>query len=488
MNPSLFASAHHLSQTRRQFFGQGAAGLGGAALATLFGQSDLHAAVDRGEAGPAFPNHLAKAKRVIYLMQTGGPSHLDLFDHKPGMVARHGQNIPDSVRAGVRLSTMTGGYKEYPVLRPLKDFQQNKRTGQWMSDLVSHTRDISDKICLIRSMNTEAVNHAPAVTFFLTGSQLPGRPSMGAWTTYGLGQSNEDLPAFVVMLSRDRENSCGQLFYDYYWGSGFIPSKFQGVNFRSQGDPVLYLSDPAGLSRDMKKGIIDDVVALNQEQFGAIGDPEIQTRIAQYEMAYRMQSSVPELTDLASEPAHILDMYGPDVHRPGSFARNCLQARRLAERGVRFIQLMHAGWDQHQNIPTQLEVQCRDTDQPSAALVRDLEQRGLLEDTLVIWGGEFGRTPFGQGDINDPKKHGRDHHGAAFSLWMAGGGVKSGYIHGETDDYAYNVVKDKVHVHDFQATVLHLLGLDHEQLTYRFQGRRFRLTDVHGQIVNEILA
>jgi len=479
----LHQQAEQLNATRRQFFGRSATGIGAAALSSLLGR-DLGAS-NAGVSG--FPNFPAKAKRVIYLMQSGGPSHLDLFDYKPQMYERHGENVPESVRSGVRLSTMTSGYQDYPVLRPRQPFRQNRETGMWLSDLVPHTRDIADRICLINSMNTEAVNHAPAVTFFLTGHQLPGRPSMGAWTTYGLGSTNEDLPAFVVMLSRDREKSCGQLFYDYYWGSGFIPSKYQGVKFRSQGDPVLYLSDPKGLSRNMKKGMIDDIAALNREHHDEVADPEIQARIAQYEMAYRMQTSVPELTDLSDEPRHILDMYGPDVQRRGSFARNCLLARRLAERGVQFIQLMHAGWDQHQNIPTQLQIQCRDTDQPSAALVRDLEQRGLLEDTLVIWGGEFGRTPFGQGDIDNPKKHGRDHHGAAFSMWMAGGGVKPGIQYGKTDDYAYNIVENKMHVHDFQATVLHLLGIDHEKLTYRFQGRRFRLTDVHGHVVDDIL-
>ncbi len=471
-----------VSETRRHFLGRSSLGIGAAALASLLGR-DLTA-----DDHPPLPNFAARAKRVIWLMQTGGPTHLDLFDYKPNMFSLHGQNIPESVRAGVRLSTMTGSYKEYPVLAPLRPFQQNRKSGLWMSDLLPHTRAISDQICLINSMNTEAVNHAPAVTFFLTGSQLPGRPTMGAWTTYGLGSSTQDLPAYVVMLSRDRENSCGQLFYDYYWGSGFIPGKYQGVKFRSEGDPVLFLSDPPGLSRRMKKDLIDDIAQLDREHEDTVGDPEIATRISQYEMAYRMQTSVPELTDLSKEPQHILDLYGPDVLRPGSFARNCLLARRLAERGVQFIQLMHAGWDQHNNIPTQLEVQCRDTDQPSAGLVRDLEQRGLLEDTLVIWGGEFGRTPFGQGDINNPKAHGRDHHGAAFSLWMAGGGVKKGYQHGKTDDYAYNIIEDKVHVHDFQATVLHLLGIDHERLTYRYQGRRFRLTDVQGNVVRAILS
>ncbi|MEM9481188.1 MAG: DUF1501 domain-containing protein [Verrucomicrobiota bacterium] len=468
-----------LQQTRRQFLGKAGAGVGAAALNQLLAGDVL------ANSGEHFP---AKAKRVIYLMQTGGPTHVDLFDHKPHILDKHGEDIPESVRAGVRLSTMTAKYEKYPVLPPLKPFQQHRETGMWMSDLVKHTRDIAGDICLINSMHTESVNHAPGVTFFLTGSQIPGRPSMGSWLSYGLGSLNDDLPSFVVMLSRDREASCGQLFYDYYWGSGFIPSKHQGVKFRSQGDPVLFLSNPRGVTRKMRRGVVDDLAALNREHYQNYLDPEIETRIAQYEMAYRMQASVPELTDLSDEPQHILDMYGPDVQRPGSFARNCLLARRLAERGTRFIQLMHAGWDQHQNIPTQLEIQCRDTDQPSAALVQDLKQRGLLEDTLIIWGGEFGRTPFGQGDIHNPKKHGRDHHGAAFSIWMAGGGVKGGMQYGKTDDYGYNVTENPVHVHDFQATVMHLLGINHEKLTYRYQGRRFRLTDVHGHVVRDILA
>jgi len=337
-------------------------------------------------------------------------------------------------------------------------------------------------------MHTEAINHAPAVTLLLTGAEQPGRPSMGAWTSYGLGSLNQDLPSFVAMTSRDREASCGQLFYDYYWGSGFLPSRFQGVKLRSSGDPVLYLSNPAGMSTTVRRGLLDDLARLNHLRQQEVGDPEITTRIAQYEMAYRMQTSVPALADISTEPRHILEMYGSDVRRRGSFAYNCLLARRLAEQGVRFIQLMHAGWDQHRNLPTQLRIQCLDTDQPSAALVKDLKQRGLLEDTLVIWGGEFGRTVFGQGDIDDPRQHGRDHHGRCFSIWMAGGGIKPGITYGETDDFCYNVVRDPVHAHDFQATILHLLGIDHTRLTYRYQGRDFRLTDVAGNVVEGVLA
>jgi hypothetical protein len=421
------------------------------------------------------------------MMQGGAPSHVDLFDHKPGLVEKRGTPLPDSVQMGQRLTTMTQG-KARPVLNALKPFKQYGECGAWMSELLPHIGSIADDICLIRSMHTEAINHAPAMTLFFTGGQQPGRPSMGAWLSYGLGTANQDLPTFVVLTSRDREASCGQLFFDYYWGAGFLPSKFQGVKFRASGDPVLYLSNPAGMSKEMRRGLLDDLSALNQLKLQESGDPEIATRIAQYEMAYRMQTSVPELADLSQEPQHVLDLYGPDVKRPGSFAQNCLLARRLAERGVRHVQLIHAGWDQHNNLPTQLEIQCRDTDQPAAGLVKDLKQRGLLEDTLIVWGGEFGRTVFGQGDINNTKTHGRDHHGRCFSLWLAGAGVKGGTVYGETDEFAYNVVKDPVHVHDLQATLLHLLGIDHTRLTFKFQGRHFRLTDVHGEIVKGILA
>ena len=485
MDPAL---ERHQLDTRRQFLGRSGAAVGTAALATLLGR-DLAGPAD-GAVPPAiggFPNFAPKAKRVIYLMQGGAPSHTDLLDWKPGLYDKYGEQLPDSVRQGQRLTTMTANQKTLPMLPALKRFERYGNCGRMMSPLMKHTGAIADDICVINSMHTEAINHAPAATFFLTGSQIPGRPSMGAWASYGLGSSSENLPSFVVMTSRDRENSCGQLFFDYYWGSGFIPSKYQGVRFRGQGDPVLYLSNPKGVDASLRRSLLDDLARMNEIKYQQHLDPEIQTRISQYEMAYRMQTSVPELADVDSEPQHILDMYGPDVQRKGSFARNCLMARRLAERGVRFIQLMHAGWDQHNNLPTQLEIQCRDTDQPSAALVADLKQRGLLEDTLIIWGGEFGRTPFGQGDISNKLKHGRDHHGRCFSLWMAGGGIKGGIQYGKTDD-AFNVVENPVHVHDFQATVLHQLGIDHEKLTYRFQGRRFRLTDVHGHVVKDILA
>ena len=480
MNP---IEQNHQHNTRRQFFGRTATGIGAAALGSLlaadsFGQSD--------GVLPA-PHHAAKAKRVIYLMMSGGPSHVDLFDYKPELEARRGEQLPDSVRQGQRLTTMTSGQKQLPVLPPLKPFRERGKCGMMLSDLIPWTGGIADDICLIKSMNTEAINHAPAATFFLTGSQIPGRPSMGAWLSYGLGSLNDNLPAFVVMNSRDQENTCGQLLYDYYWGSGFIPSQHQGVRFRGGGDPVLYLSNPQGMPRNLRRKMLDRLAELNREKLDDYGDPEIEARIKQYEMAYRMQTSVPEVVDVSQEPKHILDMYGPDVHRVGSFARNCLLARKLAEQDVRFIQLMHIGWDQHGNVPTQLPIQCKDTDQPAAALVKDLKQRGLLDDTLVIFGGEFGRTVFGQGDINNKKKHGRDHHGRAFSLWMAGGGVKPGFEYGETCPYAWNIAKDGVHVHDWQATVLRLLGINHERLTYRYQGRRFRLTDVHGHVVHDVI-
>jgi hypothetical protein len=351
-----------------------------------------------------------------------------------------------------------------------------------------HTAKIADDLCFIKSMHTTQVNHAPAITFFLTGSEMPGRPSMGSWLTYGLGTESENLPGFVVMTSRDKEASCGQIFYDFYWSSGFLPSRFQGVKFRGGGDPVLYLSNPAGVSRDARRAMLDSLAALNETRYEQIGDPEIQTRISQYEMSYKMQMSVPELTDFSNEPEAVLEEYGPDVRRQGSFAYNCLMARRLVERGTRFVQLLHAGWDQHRNLNTQLKVQCTDTDAPSAALVRDLKRRGLLDETLVIWGGEFGRTPFLQGKIEEVKSWGRDHHPYAFTIWMAGGGIRPGITYGASDDFGFRSVVDKVSVHDFQATVLHLLGIDHERLTFRFQGRDFRLTDVHGSVVKGVLA
>jgi len=478
-------SAHDQLVTRRQFFGRGSVGIGTAALASLLG-STAPAGQQTGGL-PGIPHFAPKAKRVIYLFQNGAPTQVDTFDHKPQMEKLRGTDLPASVQGGQRLTTMTQG-KSQKVLPSIAAFKQHGESGQWISDLLPHTASIADDICIVRSMYTEAINHAPAITFFLTGSEMPGRPSYGSWLSYGLGSENDELPTFCVMTSRDKEASCGQIFYEWYWGSGFLPTRHQGVKFRGSGDPVLYLSNPPGLDRSLRAGLLDDLAELNQLKYQQVGDPEIITRIAQYEMAYKMQASVPELADVSTEPQHVLDAYGPDVMRRGSFAQNCLLARRLAEKGVRFVQLMHAGWDQHGNLPTQLAVQCRDTDQPSAALVKDLKQRGLLDETLVIWGGEFGRTSFCQGDINNKKAHGRDHHPRNFCLWMAGGGIKGGANYGKSDDFSYNVAEKPVHVHDLQATTLHLLGIEHEKLTYKFQGRDFRLTDVHGKVVKEILA
>jgi hypothetical protein len=469
--------------TRRALFGYGAQGLGWCALASLL-HRDAAAAVP-GLAG--LPHHPPKAKRVIYLLMNGAPPHVDMFDYKPMLEKYRGEEIPESIHRNQRVSTMTQGAKKL-ALPAFTGFKQYGESGAWLCDFLPHTAAIADRLCFIKSLHTQAVNHAPAITFFLTGSEMPGRPSLGAWLSYGLGSETEDLPAFVVMTSRDKEASCGQIFYDFYWGSGFLPTKYQGVRFRGSGDPVLYLSNPAGMSREVRRGLLDDLAALNHEHFLESGDPEIATRIAQYEMAYRMQASVPELTDLSTETAASLAAYGPDVHRPGSFAYNCLMARRLVERGVRYVQLFHAGWDHHRNLSTQFEIQCRDTDQPSAALVNDLQQRGLLDDTLVIWAGEFGRTPFIQGNINDRSQWGRDHHPYGFTVWMAGGGVKAGLSYGGTDEFGFNAVDRPVHVHDFQATVLHLLGIDHRRLTFKFQGRQYRLTDVHGNVVEDLLA
>jgi len=452
-------------------------------------------------AGPQ-PQQPPRAKRLVWLMQNGGPSHVDLFDPKPRLAAWAGRDLPDEVRGGQRLTTMTSGQKKFPLLPALRPFRRCGASGLAISELLPFTGAIADRICLVRSMHTEAINHAPAVTQLLTGHQLPGRPSLGAWLVHGLGSGNDDLPGFVVLTSRDRENSCGQLLYDHYWGAGFLPSQLQGVKLHAQGDPVPFLSDPPGMDGAARTDLLRDLWALNALRQAEVDDPEIGARSAQYQLAHRMQTSVPEALDLAAEPEHVLRLYGPDVNRRGSFAQNCLLARRLIERGVRFVQLMHAGWDQHNNLPTQLAIQCRDTDQPSAALVADLLQRGLLDDTVVVWGGEFGRTPFCQGDPH-AARFGRDHHGNAFSLWLAGAGVRGGHVFGATDDFGYNPVDASgtpirpskedphpaaVHVHDLQATLLWLLGLDHERLTFLHQGRQFRLTDVFGRVVRELLA
>ncbi len=473
---------HQLAINRRQFFGKGATGIGVAALASLLGQESAEA---KGVGG--FPNYAAKAKRVIYLFQNGGPTHVDTFDYKLMLKKLHGQPLPDGYAEGKRFSTMTGKADGKLMLDSVEPFAQYGQTGARVSQLFPHTAKVVDDICFINSMHTEAVNHAPAISFLLSGAQIPGRPTMGAWLTYGLGVEGEELPGFVAMTSVSKGTTCGQIFYDFYWGSGFLPSRFQGAKFRGMGDPVLYLKNPAGMGRELRRGMLDDLAELNQMKFEEAGDPEIQTRIAQYEMSYRMQASVPGLTDFSDEPKHVLDMYGPGVTEPGTFAYNCLMSRRLIERGVRFVQCMHAGWDQHRSLTTELYNQCRDTDQPSAALVQDLKMRGLLDDTLVIWGGEFGRTPFIQGNFNDRPKWGRDHHPYAFTTWMAGGGIKPG-TYGASDELGFNAVENPVHVHDLQATILHLLGIDHERLTFKFQGRQYRLTDIDGIVVRGIIA
>lgn len=469
--------------TRRSLFGQSAMGIGSAALASILSNKSNASQQLQG-----LPHHPPKAKNVIYLFQNGGPSHVDIFDYKPELKRLQGQQIPDSIVQQARFSTMTSGQTNRPCLPEISRFSYHGQSGASVSDFMPHTAKIADDLCFIKSMTTTQVNHAPAITFFLTGSEMPGRPSMGSWLTYGLGTDSENLPGFVVMTSRDKEASCGQIFYDFYWSSGFLPSKYQGVKFRGGGDPVLYLSNPAGVSREARRAMLDSLAAMNESKYNQVGDPEIETRIAQYEMSYQMQMSVPELTDFSNEPENVLAEYGPDVKRQGSFAYNCLMARRLVERGVRFVQLLHAGWDQHRNLNTQLKVQCTDTDAPSAALVRDLQRRGLLDETLVIWGGEFGRTPFLQGKIEEVKSWGRDHHPYAFTIWMTGGGIRPGLTYGASDDFGFKAVENPVTVHDLQATILHLLGIDHERLTFRFQGRDFRLTDVHGNVVKGVLA
>ncbi|MFM8549670.1 MAG: DUF1501 domain-containing protein [Verrucomicrobiota bacterium] len=472
--------------TRRSFLSAGVQGVGSVALASLLAR-DLKAAPNPVGALPGLPHFAPKAKRMICLWQGGGPSHVDLFDHKPLLAKMAGEDIPASVRGDTRLSTMSSGYAKFPCVGALKPFKKWGSSGIEMSEMLPYTGAIADELCVVRSMNTEAVNHAPGVTFFMTGSQIPGRPSIGAWLSYGLGSMNEDLPAYVVMTSSDAAKTCGQLFFEHYWSNGFLPGKHQGVRFRGVGDPVPYVGNPAGVSREARRTMLDDLQALNRAHFSEAGDPEIDTRISQYEMAFRMQASVPDLLDFKNEPRSVLEMYGPDVLKPGTFANNCLIARRLAERGVRFTQLMHAGWDQHNNLTTgQLAQQCLDTDQASAALVKDLKQRGLLDDTLVVWGGEFGRTPFAQNQQGQGFK-GRDHFGRAYSWWLAGGGIKPGYVHGATDEFGWNITKDPVHIHDMQATLMHLFGINHEGLLFRYQGRQFRLTDVHGHVVKDIL-
>ena len=466
---------------RRQFFSDSATGIGTAALGALLTR-DGFGRTEKPELPPA-----ATAKRVIYLFQSGAPSQVDLFDHKPELEKRHGQELPDDVRRGQRLTTMTSGQARFPLNKSPFAFEQVGRSGATISELLPYHKRIVDDLCIVRSMHTEAINHDPAITFFQTGSQIAGRPSMGAWLSYALGSANENLPGFVVMLSRGSGRPNAQPLYDRLWSAGFLPSRHQGVKLRSQGDPILFLNNPRGVSDKQRRRFLADLNRLNRLKLETTFDPEIATRIAQYELTGRMQTAVPEILDISNEPRHVLERYGPDVERRGSYAWNCLLARRLAERNVRFIQLYHIGWDQHDKLRDHHPKQCRDTDQPSAALITDLKQRGLLDDTLVIWGGEFGRTVYTQGKLDDPNS-GRDHHPRCFSVWLAGGGIKSGLTYGSTDEFSYNIVENPVHVHDLQATILHCLGLDHQRLTFRYQGRDFRLTDVHGQLVRDILA
>jgi hypothetical protein len=470
---------------RRQFLTKTSLGLGSLALSSLLDPGNLLARA--GKSNLSGQNNIPlipKAKRVIYLFQSGGPSQMELFDYKPLLNERFGQELPESIRAGQRLTGMTSSQNSFPLAGSVFDFAQYGQSGTWVSELMPHTAKIVDELCFIKSMHTEAINHDPAITFFQTGSQLGGRPSIGSWISYGLGSDNKNLPEFCVLLSRGKQG--GQPLYAKLWGSGFLPSLHQGVQFRSGKDPVLYLNNPNGINSSSRRRMLDALKDLQEIKYDKVMDPEIHSRISQYEMAYRMQSSVPETMDISREPDYIYDMYGPDSRKPGTFAANCLLARRLAEKDVKFIQLYHQGWDQHGNLPRDIKVMSKSVDQAGAALVMDLKQRGMLEDTLVVWGGEFGRTNYSQGKLT-VDNYGRDHHPRCFTMWMAGGGVKKGYTHGETCEFGYNIVKDPVHVHDFQATMLHLLGVDHEKLIYKHQGRRFRLTDVSGHVVKEIL-
>lgn len=493
---------HHLPRiTRRHFFGASAAGIGGLALNSLLNGSltGSAAAADMSRGGLPGLHFPPKVKRIIYLFQSGGPSQQDLFDYKPLLNEKNGEQLPAHVRSGQRLTGMSANQSSLPLAGSVFKFAQHGQSGAWLSELLPYHREIVDDVCFIKSMYTEAINHDPAITFFQTGSQIAGRPSMGAWLSYGLGSMNDDLPSFIVLVSAGQKD---QPLYARLWGSGFLDSKYQGVQFRSGKDPVLYLSNPDGVCRSGRQSMLEQLNELNRHQYEQELDPEIESRIAQYEMAFRMQTSVPDATDVSQETDATLDMYGPDSRTPGTFAANCLLARRLAERGVRFIQVYHQGWDHHLVLPHDLRDQCRETDQASAALIKDLKQRGLLDDTLVIWGGEFGRTSYSQGALT-VDDYGRDHHPRCFTIWLAGGGIKPGMTYGQTDEYGYNIVnadgapilptKDAftpgaVHVHDLQATILRLLGVDHTRLTYKYQGRYYRLTDVHGHVVPDILA
>ena len=483
----MHCNQQHEKYTRRDFLSKTSLGLGAITLGSLLNPSALigqSSTFNNGGGILGQPHFSAKAKRVIYLFQSGAPSQLDLFDPKPLLNKMNGEELPASVRGEVRLTGMTAGQNSFPLAGSLFNFQQHGESGAWVSELMPHTAKIVDDLCFVKSMYTEAINHDPASTFIQTGSQFPGRPSIGSWLSYGLGSDNENLPGFVVLVTKDKY---GQPLYARLWGNGFLPSQYQGVQFRAGKNPVLYLNNPPGVTEEGRKSQLDYLQQLEQINHQDIGDPEILARMAQYEMAFRMQTSVPEIMDTSGEPDYIYEMYGEDSKKPGTFAANCLLARRLAERDVKFIQLYHQGWDQHGNLPNAIKVQCKETDQPTAALITDLKQRGLLEDTLVIWGGEFGRTNYSQGKLTIDN-YGRDHHPGCFTIFMAGAGVKKGFSFGATDEFGYNIIQDPVHVHDFQATLMHLLGIDHERLTFKFQGRRYRLTDVHGKVVEDIIA
>jgi hypothetical protein len=474
-----------LQINRRHFLGKLSLGLGSAALGSLL-IPDLFRSSgnEMDKVLEATPHFAPKAKRVIYLFQNGAPSQLESFDFKPKLREMWGEELPESIRQGQRLTGMTASQTSFPLVGSIYDFAQYGEARAWVSELFPHTAQIVDEICIIKSMHTEAINHDPALTFFQTGAQQGNRPSMGAWLSYGLGSENSNLPAFTVLLSKGKGN--GQGVYSKLWSNGFLDSVHQGVQFSNGEDPVLYLSDPEGMPGAQRRKMLDVLAELNHHAYEKSGDREIHAKVAQYEMAFRMQTAVPEATDLSKEPEMIFDMYGPDSRKPGTFAANCLLARKLSENGVRFVQLYHQGWDQHGNLPTEMKQQAKDVDQASAALVKDLKQRGLLDETLVIWGGEFGRTNYSQGKLT-ADNYGRDHHPRCFSIWMAGGGVKPGMVYGSTDEFGYNITRNPVHVHDFQATVLHQLGVDHERLVYKHLGRKFRLTDVAGEVVKDIL-
>ncbi|MGB0371353.1 MAG: DUF1501 domain-containing protein [Opitutales bacterium] len=478
---------HLRNITRREFFGKMAVGAGSLALGSLLSRDGLASTDDPLNLGSMGAAHFApKAKRVIYLFQNGGPSQLDIFDYKPGLKDKFGEDLPDSVRQGQRVTGMTANQAKFPVAPSVFDFKkyENNQDGLWVSELYPHTASMAHEMCVMYGMHTDAINHVPGITFLQTGHQQPGRPAMGSWMSYGLGSANDNLPAYVVMISQGYGNM--QAISSNLWSSGFLPSEHQGINFRGAGDPVLFLSDPKGFSRGERRRMLDAIADLNQEEYHKTKDEEIIARIAQYEMAYRMQVSVPELTNIDEESEETLELYGPNVRTPGSYAYNCLMARRMAERGVRFIQLYNRGWDQHGNLPREIRKQCEASDQPQAGLLKDLKRRGMLDDTLVVWGGEFGRGVYSQGKLTEDN-YGRDHHPKCFTMWMAGGGVKPGITYGQTDDYSYNTLDGGIHVHDLHATMFHLLGINHEKLTYRYQGRDFRLTDVHGHVVKDIL-